>query len=194
MKDKVIVKVMSLDGHTELSLTPEEAIEKIKSLYNDEKKWVYLDNDIVNPTRVTKEMLLNAGTILASNAVAGGPIFSTAPEYQDSEEFLTEEITEDTIDNCGTEEDLEVDIHMEFEKINVSDGNASLNITGKVLAVIELIEPNGNPVPSIKAWLDESSFPQIAHLRDFIFDGVKMKIDNYLQGELEKFKKVYNIK
>lgn len=207
MEKLVILKVMSLEGHSEFSLTPQAAIDEIKKLYNDEKKWVYIDGSVVHPNRLTQEMLLGAKEILASNAVVGGVLlFSDAPEYKNNldeegeeldpeEDPEIEEAGEGSLDN---DEDytqdvngklidtLEVDLSLDFEDIAGSSNR-------KIIAAFELTEATKDSPVALKLIVDKGSVAQTSHLRKFMFVGGLEQVEDFLEGELNKFKQIYNI-
>ena len=72
-KEKTVtIKVASNEGHTEFSLTPKEAIDKINEIYTNENKWLYIDGSNVLPSRMTESMLVEAQSITMLNAIVGG--------------------------------------------------------------------------------------------------------------------------
>ncbi len=71
---KIEIAVISDEGHSEFSLVPQEALEKVRQLTNKEGKWLYLDNVYTNTETLTELDLINAVDVTLTNAVAGGGV------------------------------------------------------------------------------------------------------------------------
>ena len=73
MTSKTIhIKVVSLDGHTDLELAPLEAIREINRLVKEEGKWAFLDGIFTDPQELTTDNLTQVQDITLTNALAGG--------------------------------------------------------------------------------------------------------------------------
>ncbi len=71
-KKEITYRVVSPNGHDEYTLDHSTALTSIRALVKDEGKWLYIDNDYVNPETLTTRDLDQADDIILTNAVAGG--------------------------------------------------------------------------------------------------------------------------
>ena len=66
------IKVVSLDGHTDLELPAMDAVREINRLVKEEGKWAFLDGIFTDPQELTAEGLTQIQDITLTNALAGG--------------------------------------------------------------------------------------------------------------------------
>ncbi len=71
-KKEITYRVVSPNGHDEYTLDHSAALTGIRALVKEEGKWLYIDNDYVNPETLTTRDLDQAEDIILTNAVAGG--------------------------------------------------------------------------------------------------------------------------
>lgn len=71
-KKEITYRVVSPNGHDEYAFDHSLALTNIRTLVKDEGKWLYIDNDYVNPETLTTRDLDQAEDIILTNAVAGG--------------------------------------------------------------------------------------------------------------------------
>ncbi len=71
-KKEITYRVVSPNGHDEYTFDHSLALTNIRALVKDESKWLYIDNDYVNPETLTTRDLDQAEDIILTNAVAGG--------------------------------------------------------------------------------------------------------------------------
>ena len=71
-KKEITYHVVSPNGHDECTFEHSTALTNIRALVKDEGKWLYIDNDYVNPEALTTRDLDQAEDIILTNAVAGG--------------------------------------------------------------------------------------------------------------------------
>ena len=70
---KIHVKVVSIEGHTDLDLSPVEAVSTIRSKCTDEAKWLFVDGvHIGDLSTLGIDALTNAQDITMTNQLAGG--------------------------------------------------------------------------------------------------------------------------
>jgi len=69
---KVVLKVISSEGDTEITLPVDLAIAKAKQLCAQESKWLYLDGEFVNPNNIVKQNFIDAEERLLANQLTGG--------------------------------------------------------------------------------------------------------------------------
>jgi hypothetical protein len=76
MAKMIKFSVTSMEGDTEYSLLPKQAVNKIKSLAREQNKWVYIGGEIQNTELLTEKSLVSAmddeEEIILMNAIAGG--------------------------------------------------------------------------------------------------------------------------
>jgi len=220
---KVLLKVTSLEGHTEFSLVPSDAIDKIKTLYNEEKKWTYIDGGLVSPTRVTEAMLLNAKSIVLSNAIVGGVDFAAYKNNNISDltrndvDAKVVPVDDDpVVDNCGpapvvdkghvVKDDIpapaskkldEVEIDLHITAFVSKDGNANagpVHDGGRFLAAFEIVSATNSEPPKVVLHVDENHVAVIAHMREFMFKGTGLLFEDFLKEEVSKFKETFHVK
>lgn len=72
MKRTVTVSVIMLQGTKDFLFPLNEAIEKIIKMCTEERYWIYINDSITHPKRITEKELLNAKSIKLGNCVCGG--------------------------------------------------------------------------------------------------------------------------
>lgn len=69
---KVNVKIVSSKGHDEISVSPQEALDRIREETAKHGKWAYVDGKQVNPIALNVTDILEAEDITLTNALVGG--------------------------------------------------------------------------------------------------------------------------
>lgn len=171
MEQLVKIDVASLEGHTEYSLTPKDAVEKVQQIAKDEGKWLYLDGKNVTPSRVTESMLTSAKSIRMMDTVVGGA----------------------TTTNHSAVIDLHITPFSDAEGNSMVEGSDEKSVFPITIEYIPADPANLRVEPGIRVWVDENQFPVVAHLRNLFFKGTLAKLEEFLSKELAQFKNTYNV-
>lgn len=162
----VTVRVASLEGHTDFSLTPKDALAKVREVHNKEGKWAYVGTSVVAPSRLTEEMLAEAKVVRMLNAVIGGD---------------------------GMIVDLHI---APFESQDGTSLVEAISPDSKFVVTMEYIPADPSKLrvePGLRVWVNQEFITEVAHLRTVIFKGGLEKLEEFLQKELSNFKTTYNV-
>jgi len=72
IEKKIKVRIVSSRGHDEWEEIPTLALERIKEETNNNKKWLYIDGVMQNPSTLTVEKLITSEYVILTNALVGG--------------------------------------------------------------------------------------------------------------------------
>lgn len=95
---KIKIKVVSMNGHDEFLLVPDEAVKFIKDKCAEEGKWAYVDGDFVNTDTLTSADLEDAEEVMLANMLAGGEdTYKTMVQIVDQRDDIVIKTDSDTI-------------------------------------------------------------------------------------------------
>ena len=172
MEEKVVIKVTSDEGHTEFTLIKKEAVSKLTELYDGGQRWIYLNGSVVSPSRLSESMLTPDTEIKVANALVGGYCY----------------------------EDPEADFDLHIAKFNNGDGEwdiKAISPKSKFPMVIEIIPANAEEIrtaPAVRVWVDEDSVVEVLHMRSLLCKGIEHVLDEFVEGEADKYATIYNVK
>jgi len=69
---KISVKIVNETGHTTLELTPNEALDTIRTETQEKGKWAYIDGNFTSYDNLTEQEIAKANDITIVNALLGG--------------------------------------------------------------------------------------------------------------------------
>jgi len=98
MAKKVAFKVISIEGHTDVTLDAVAAVDEIRKLCKEGAKWLYVDGaHVANLGGLNAAMLENAEDITLTNQLAGGGPGDEDEEiyFPDDDDDFEEEEDED---------------------------------------------------------------------------------------------------
>lgn len=139
---KISFRVTSMEGDTEYSLLPKQAVTKIKSLAREENKWVYIGGEIQNTELLSESDLLGAyedeSEIVLMNAIAGGDCCGTPEKPIEV--------------NLSIEKDVEMPICIDIED---SDYVKAITITIAKDAIYDVLHDRNLIVSALERKLNE---------------------------------------
>lgn len=217
METLVKIKVSSEEGHTEYNLVPSEALAKINELYDNGKRWIYIDGSNVSPSRLTEASLAGAKSVVMMNAVVGGSsedyLCGGCQNFDDCESDVKDEYLAALEDEATVSVDpkayqdpddydfvsqnkLSADFELDIHKFRNHRGEITIDSDSKeasMIVVLEFTPANGVHNNKLKVHVDQDHIPEILHMRGLLFEGAKKQLDDYAEDQLKKFRKTFNV-